>query len=53
MHYPRPVLPIYLEEKEDQSSYLERSKPYKKSHHLMAFSLKNYFINLVTMVEAR
>lgn len=39
--------------KEDQSSYLECIKPYKKSHQLMAFSFKPYFIHLVTMVEAR
>lgn len=37
MYYSRLVLSIYLEEKEDQSSYLECIKPYKKSHQLMAF----------------
>ena len=30
MYYPRLVLPIYLEEKDDQSSYLEPSRPIKK-----------------------
>jgi len=37
MYYSRPVLPIYLEEKEDQSSYLELFNIHKKSHQMMAF----------------
>lgn len=37
MYYSRALLPIHLEEKEDQSSYLEPINSYKKSHHLMAF----------------
>ena len=52
MYYSRLVLSIYLEEKEDQSSYLECIKPYKKPS-IDGFFFKPYFIHLVTMVEAR
>lgn len=46
MYYPRLVLPIYLEEKDDQSSYLEPSRPHKKSHHVMAF----FNLNLISSI---
>ena len=52
MYYPRLVLPIYLEEKDDQSSYLEPSRPHKKPS-CDGFLIKSYFIHLVTTVEAR
>lgn len=45
MYYSRLVLSIYLEEKEDQSSYLECIKPYKKP------SIDGFFLlNLISSI---